>query len=178
MIGVTRHPVPILAIQKLEHRYAECLALDVEQSGLDRTERGAKHRARAPIAVAMELLHERVRLERIAADEPALQLFERDAVDAFVRMKLHEDEIRARNVRDEGLEAGDPHSRRLAAGRHAGEGLGLKAVGHHLHEFDAMAVRILDPGLPIAVGAHLFWPDQGDTGSLEFAERPVDIRDL
>ena len=125
VIGVAGDAVAVPATQELEHRHAQRLALDVEHGGLDGAQGGAEHRARAPVAVAVELLDQGVRPEGIAADEPALQLLQRgddgkrlplqggfaDAVDAVVRIELDEHEVRSRDVGDESLEPGDPHDR-------------------------------------------------------------------
>ena len=72
-----RWPSGVPEAQELERRHGERLALDVKHGGLDRAQRRAEHRARAPVTVTMELLHKRIRLEGIAADELALQLFQR-----------------------------------------------------------------------------------------------------
>src|SRR5215207_292356 len=192
VVGVAGDPIPVLAAKQFEYRHAESLALDIEHGGLDCSQRGAEHRARAPVAVPMELLDERIRPEGIAPDELALQLLKSghdgqrlplerrltDAIDSFIRVKLHEDEVRPRNIRYEGLEAGDLHGWHLAAGRHTGKRLGLKAVGHHLHQLDAMTIRVFDPGLPVAVGAHLLFPDQRHPGCSQFTQRNIDIPDL
>jgi hypothetical protein len=113
----------MLAAKQFEYRHAESLALDIEHGGLYCSQRGAEHRARAPVAVPMELLDERVRPKGITPNELALQLLKSrhdsqrlplqrcltDAVDTFVRVNLHEHEVRTRNIRHEGLEAGDLH---------------------------------------------------------------------
>jgi hypothetical protein len=53
----------------------------------------------------------------------------------------------------------------------------LLAVVGHLHQLDAVAVRILDPRLPVAVDGQLLRPEQGDSLSLDLRDDGVDVVD-
>ena len=112
--------------QKLVNGDAERLPLDVEECRFYRAERGAEHRARSPIGVAVHRLDQMLDLEWIFSDDEALEVFERtddgfrlplerrlaDAVDAFVGEEFHEDKIRPRRIRDEDFLGDDFHGSR------------------------------------------------------------------
>jgi len=54
----------------------------------------------------------------------------------------------------------------------------LQALLRHLHEFDAVSVRILDPGLIVAVDCRRFRLREVDALIGQLADRGVDITDL
>ena len=176
----------MLAAEKLEDGNAERLSLDVEERGLHRAERGAEERAGAPVGIAVHRLDEMLDLKRVLAEDEALKLAERrddrvglpferrlaDAFDAFVGRELEEDEVRPRRIRHEDFLRDDLHAATStgetraalhSARRVSPPGLEplqrrvLHVLRIHLHQLDAVAVGILDPGLQIAVGAHLLF---------------------